>query len=87
MKLNFKKYVLPSVALLAAVAAAPLQAASVSFDYTESFGAVPPGGTAPWATATFDDGGTAGSVTLTMDVLATVGDVTGMYFNLADDSP
>lgn len=64
-----------------------VSAATVTFDYTESFGAVPPGGTAPWATATFDDGGTAGSVTLTMDVLATVGDVTGMYFNLADDSP
>ena len=61
-------------------------AAVVTFDYTESFGAVPPGGSPPWATATFDDGGTAGSVMLTMDVLATIGDVTGMYFNLVDDS-
>jgi hypothetical protein len=83
----FRLPALSAATLLAAVAAAPLQAASVTFDYTESFGAVPPGGSAPWATATFDDGGTAGSVTLTMDVLATVGDVTAMYFNLADDSP
>jgi len=59
-------------------------AASVTFNYTESFGSVPPDGPAPYATATFDDGGTAGSVTLTMSVAGTVdgADVTAMFFNL-----
>lgn len=59
-------------------------AATVTFNYTESFGSVPPDGPAPYATAVFDDGGVAGSVTLTMSVAATVGeaDVTAMYFNL-----
>ena len=59
-------------------------AASVTFNYTESFGAVPPDGPAPYATAVFDDGNTAGSVTLTMSVAASVNaaDVTAMYFNL-----
>ena len=59
-------------------------AAVVTFDYTESFGAVSPDGPAPWATAVFDDGDTVGSVTLTMSVAATVNlaDVTAMYFNL-----
>ena len=58
-------------------------AATVTFDYTESFGAVSPDGPAPWATAVFDDGGSSGSVTLTMSV-GSVGlaDVTAMYFNL-----
>ncbi|MDX2457931.1 MAG: hypothetical protein QNL87_10525, partial [Gammaproteobacteria bacterium] len=88
MNLNFKKHVLPVATLLAAVAASPLQAASVTFNYDQSFGAVSPDGPAPWATATFDDSGGAGSVTLTMSVAGTVGgaDVTGMYFNLLDDS-
>jgi len=59
-------------------------AATVTFEYTESFGAVSPDGPAPWATSVFDDGGTAGSVTLTMSVAAGVNlaDVTAMYFNL-----
>jgi hypothetical protein len=59
-------------------------AASVTFLYTESFGAAAPDGPAPYATATFDDGGSAGSVTLTMNVAPTVNlaDVTLMYFNL-----
>ena len=59
-------------------------AATVTFDYTESFGAVPPDGPAPYATATFDDGGGVGSVTLTMSVAPSVNmaDVTAMYFNL-----
>jgi hypothetical protein len=75
---------LPAVMLFAA-SAAPVQAASVTFNYTESFGAVPPDGPAPYATAIFDDGGSAGSVTLTMQVAPTVGgaDVTAVYFNLA----
>ena len=59
-------------------------AATVTFDYTESFGAVSPDGPAPWATSVFDDGGTVGSVTLTMSIPTSVNlaDVTGMYFNL-----
>jgi hypothetical protein len=58
-------------------------AATVSFEYTESFGAVSPDGPAPWATSVFDDGGSAGSVTLTMSVGAVGGaDLTAMYFNL-----
>ena len=75
---------LSAATLLAAVAVSPVQAATVTFNYTESFGAVPPDGPAPYATATFDDGGGSGSVTLTMAVAATVGeaDVTAMYFNL-----
>lgn len=84
MNLNFKNHVLPVAMLLAAVAASPLQAATVTFNYDQSFGAVSPDGPAPWATAVFDDGGTAGSVTLTMSVAASVNlaDVTQMYFNL-----
>ncbi len=59
-------------------------AATVTFNYTESFGAVTPDGPAPYAIAVFDDGGTAGSVTLTMSVSSTVNmaDVTEMYFSL-----
>jgi hypothetical protein len=59
-------------------------AATVTFNYDQSFGAVAPDGPAPWATAVFDDGGGVGSVTLTMTVAGTVGmaDVTAMYFNL-----
>ena len=59
-------------------------AATVTFEFTESFGAVSPDGPAPWATAVFDDGGSAGLVTLTMSVAGTVGDadVAAMYFNL-----
>ena len=74
---------LPGAVLLAAMAV-PAQAATVTFNYTESFGAVPPDGPAPYATATFDDGGGVGSVTLTMSVAPTVNlaDVTAMYFNL-----
>ena len=80
----FRMPALSAAALIAAVAASPAQAATVTFNYTESFGAVPPDGPAPWATSEFDDGGTAGSVTLTMSVAGTVGDadVTAMYFNL-----
>ena len=59
-------------------------AAVVTFEYTESFGAVSPDGPAPWATSVFDDGGSAGSVTLTMSTPLTVNeaDLTAMYFNL-----
>jgi len=59
-------------------------AASVAFEYDQSFGAVTPDGPAPYATAIFDDGGSAGSVTLTMSVSDFVGgaDITAMYFNL-----
>ncbi len=38
---------LPAATLLAAVASAPAQAAKVTLDFTESFGAVPPVGRAP----------------------------------------
>jgi len=84
MKVNFKKHLLPAAALLAAVIVAPAQAATVTFNYDLSFGAVSPDGPAPWATAVFDDGGSAGSVTLTMSVAASVNlaDITQMYFNL-----
>ena len=80
----FRMPALSAAALIAAVAASPAQAATVTFNYTESFGAVPPDGPAPWATSVFDDGGSAGSVTLTMTVAPSVNlaDVTGMYFNL-----
>ena len=63
-------------------------AATVTFNYDQSFGAVPPIGPSPYATAVFDDGGSAGSVTLTMSVAGSVGeaDITGMYFNLVDDT-
>ena len=59
-------------------------AATVTFNYTESFGAVPPDGPAPYATAVFDDTITPGVVTLTMTVAPSVNlaDVTAMYFNL-----
>jgi len=79
---------LSAAALLAAVAAIPAQAATVTFQYTQSFGTTPPIGPSPYATAVFDDGGSAGSVTLTMTATSTIGaaDITGMYFNLVDDS-
>jgi hypothetical protein len=75
---------LPAAGFLAALAAMPAQAATVTFDYGVSFGAVSPDGPAPWATSVFDDGGGSGSVTLTMSVAASVNlaDVTAMYFNL-----
>lgn len=58
-------------------------AATVTFNYTDSFGAVTPDGPAPYATATFTDTG-VDEVTLTMTVADTVGlaDVTLMFFNL-----
>ena len=83
--MGVKSFVLKTCAT-AALGLFSLQAsaASVTFNYTESFGSVPPDGPAPYATATFDDGGTAGSVTLTMTVAGTVdgADVTAMFFNL-----
>jgi hypothetical protein len=84
MRLNFKKHVLAAATLLAGAVAMPAQAATVTFNYDQSFGAVSPDGQAPWATSVFDDGGSAGSVTLTMSVAARVNlaDVTQMYFNL-----
>lgn len=43
------------------------QASIISFDLDVAYsGGMPPGGTAPWLTATFDDGGTPGSVTMTL---------------------
>jgi len=79
---------LSAAALLAAVAVSSVQAATVTFEYNQSFGAVAPDGPTPWATAVFDDGGTAGNVTLTMTASSNIGvaDITSMYFNLADDS-
>ncbi len=89
--MNFKvrgMHALSAAALLAAVAAVPAQAATVTFQYTQSFGTTPPIGSSPYATAVFDDDGSAGSVTLTMTATSTIGaaDITGMYFNLVDDS-
>jgi hypothetical protein len=79
-----KKSCLSAATLLVALAVSPLQAATVTFNYTESFGAVPPDGPAPYATSVIDDGGGSGSVTLTMTVAPSVNlaDVTQMYFNL-----
>ena len=67
-----------------AVSIAPAQAAVVTFEYTESFGAVSPDGPSPWATASFQDTINPGEVTLTMSVSEFVGGaaVTAMYFNL-----
>ena len=61
-----------------------VDAATLSFDYDHSFGAVAPEGPAPYATAVFDDGNTPGTVTLTVEVAATVGeaDVAELYFSL-----
>jgi hypothetical protein len=70
--------------LVAALAASPLQAATVTFNYDVSFGAVSPDGPAPWATAVFEDTINPNEVTLTMTVASGVNlaDVTAMYFNL-----
>ena len=75
---------LAAATVFAAMAVLPVQAATVTFNYDISFGAVAPDGPTPYATAVFDDGGTAGSVTLTMSVAGSVNlaDVTAMYFNL-----
>jgi hypothetical protein len=64
--------------------AADVQAATISFNYTESFGQTPPDGPAPWATAVFDDGGTPGTVTLTLALPITINeaDAEAFYFNL-----
>ena len=62
-------------------------AATVTFNYTESFGAVSPDGPAPWATSVIEDIA-QDTVRLTMSVADTVGQavLTGMYFSLVDDS-
>jgi len=61
-------------------------AATLTYEFTNSFGATAPDGPAPWLTAVFDDGGSAGSVELTLTVSAAVGDadVSEVYFNLND---
>jgi hypothetical protein len=41
-------------------------AATITFNLDIAFSGTPPGGSAPWLTATFDDGGTPGAVVLTM---------------------
>jgi hypothetical protein len=83
-----KKLRLSAAMIVAALSASPLQAATVTFEYDVSFGAVTPDGPAPYATAVIDDGGGSGSVTLTMSASGNIGvaDITGMYFNLSDDS-
>jgi hypothetical protein len=80
----FRLSALPAATLLAAVAASPAQAATVTFEYNQSFGAVPPLGPLPYATAIFDDKGSAGTVTLTMSASGVIGDadIKAMYFNL-----
>jgi hypothetical protein len=84
----YKKFFrIPAVstaALIAAVSVSTVQAATVTFNYNQSFGAVSPDGPSPYATAVFDDAISPGAVTLTMTVAPSVNlaDVTGMYFNL-----
>ena len=82
--MNFSGFVLRTCAT-AAFGLFSLQAtaATVTFNYTESFGAVAPDGPAPYATATITDTG-VDEVTLTMTVADTVGlaDVMLMFFNL-----
>lgn len=75
---------LPVVMAVFTLFSAPAKAATVSFDYGISFGAVAPDGPTPYATAVFDDGGSAGSVTLTLSLSAFIGqaDAKGFYFNL-----
>ncbi len=65
-------------------ASASTEAGTLSLNYTESFGAVPPDGPTPYANSFFDDAGVGVGVTLTMTVAATVvdADVTSVYFNL-----
>ncbi len=60
------------------------RAASISYGYTDSFGATAPDGPAPYASFTFDDGGSAGTVELTVSVAGTVGSATvvSLYYNL-----
>jgi hypothetical protein len=62
--------------------ATSIQAATLEFDYTVSFG-TDPVGTYPAATAVFDDENTEGSVILTFTV-GDIGDadITQIYFNL-----
>ncbi len=63
---------------------APVQAATLTFEFDLSFGSTPADGPAPWLTAVFDDGGSPGSVDLTLTVASTVGiaDITEVYLNL-----
>lgn len=63
----------------------PAQATIITFDLNYEFsGGEPPGGGAPWLSASFDDGGTAGSVTLTMTAagLTDAEHVKAWFFNL-----
>ena len=70
--------------IAACLAVGQLNAATVTHEFSFSFGAVTPDGPAPYATAVFDDGGSPGTVTLAIEVAASVGiaDVTELYFNL-----
>jgi len=62
-----------------------VQAATLTYDFNNSFGDTPADGAPdPWLTAIFDDGGSAGSVTLSVTVGGSVGiaEITELYFNL-----
>ena len=82
MKTLCSKALLSAVTLVFSFAA---NAASLTFDFSTSFGSVPADGPAPWLTAVFDDGGTPGSVDLSLSVAGTAGaaDITEVYLNLA----
>ena len=67
------KYLTSAAGAIALIIAAPVGAATLTYDFDISFGQTAASGPAPWLTATFDDGGSPGSVTLTMDALVSLG--------------
>ena len=79
----FMKRVLSILAVISSLFVAPVQAATVTFNYGSSFGQTAPDGPAPYATSVFDDGGGSGTVILTMTASSSIGaaDITQMYFN------
>lgn len=73
------------VFVCAFLASSGAQASTIIHELTIEFsGGAPPGGPAPWLTATFDDGGTPGSVDLTLETTNLIGNefVAEWLFNL-----
>jgi hypothetical protein len=91
MSLKMKgMHALSAAVLLAAVAAVPAQAATLTLDLNIEFsGAQSPQGATPWATAVIDDSfGGANTIRLTMDATNLVDEesITEWFFNFSGDA-
>lgn len=85
MKAMFALRAAAAAAFAAGLLAAPVQAAILTYEFTDTFtsGSIAPDGDV-FATLTLDDGGTAGSVELTITTAGSIGDadLTRLYLNL-----